>query len=91
MDHTFHEPDTYYMVVKKSTAKIAIYGSGCVTIRTCVKKIIDLRTALKYLDVTSIDQSQMFGDNESNVNSSLKTIEQIYSVNIDHTTVCGDR
>ena len=38
--------------------------------RICVEQIIDLRNTLRYLGVPIRDQSYMFGDNESVVNSS---------------------
>ena len=38
--------------------------------RTCVEQIIDIRTTLRYLGVPVVGSSQMFGDNESVVNSS---------------------
>lgn len=57
---------------KQATAETATYGSEFVAARTCVEQIIDIRTTLRYLGVPIIGPSQMFGDNESVVNSSSR-------------------
>ena len=55
---------------KQATVETATYGSEFVAARICVDQIVDLRTTLRYLGVLIKDQSYMFGDNESVVNSS---------------------
>ena len=55
---------------KQATAETATYGAEFVAARTCVEQIIDIRTTLRYLGVPIVGSSQMFGDNESVVNSS---------------------
>jgi hypothetical protein len=55
---------------KQATVETATYGSEFVSARTCVEQVIDLRNTLRYLGVPVTDQSFMFGDNESVVNSS---------------------
>jgi len=56
---------------KQSTVETATYGSEYVAARTCVEQIIDLRNTLRYLGVPIADQSYMFGDNKSVVDSSI--------------------
>jgi len=56
---------------KQSTVETATYGSEFVSARTCVEQIIDLRNTLRYLGVPVADQSFMFGDNQSVVESSV--------------------
>src|SRR5687768_905390 len=55
---------------KQATVEMTTYGSEFVAVRICVDQIIDLRSTLRYLGVPIRDQSYMFGDNESVVNSS---------------------
>ncbi len=55
---------------KQATVETATYGSEFVAAQICVEQIIDLRNTLRYLGVPIRDQSYMFGDNESVVNSS---------------------
>ena len=55
---------------KQATVETATYGSEFVAARICVEQIIDLRNTLRHLGVPIKDQSYMFGDNESVVNSS---------------------
>ena len=55
---------------KQATVETATYGSEFVAARICVEQTIDLRNTLRYLGVPIQDQSYMFGDNESVVNSS---------------------
>ena len=50
----------------------ATYGSEFVAARTCMEQIIDLRTTLRYLGVSILGSSQMFGDNEAVINSSMR-------------------
>jgi hypothetical protein len=54
---------------KQATVETATYGSEFVAARTCTEQIIEIRTLLRYLGVPIRDQSYMFGDNESVVNS----------------------
>ena len=59
------------MVLQEASySKTATYGSEFVAARICVEQIIDLRNMHRYLGVPIQDQSYMFGDNESVVNSS---------------------
>jgi hypothetical protein len=55
---------------KQATVETATYGSEFVAALICVEQIIDLRNTLRYLGVPIQEQSYMFGDNESVVNSS---------------------
>src|SRR5687768_16216207 len=55
---------------KQATVETATYGSEFVAAQICVEQIIDLRNTLRYLGVPIRDQSYMFGDIESVVNSS---------------------
>lgn len=55
---------------KQVTVETATYGSEFVAARTCVEQIFDLHNTLRYLGVPVYEQSYMFGDNESVVNSS---------------------
>ena len=55
---------------KQATVETATYGSEFVAARICIDQVIDLRTTLRYLGVPIQEQSYMFGDNESVVNSS---------------------
>ena len=56
---------------KQTTSETATDGSEFVAARTCAEQIIDLRTTLRYLGVTIIGFSYMFGDKESVVLSSM--------------------
>ena len=55
---------------KQATVETATYGSEFVAACICIEQIIDLRTTLQYLGVPIREQSYMFGNNESVVNSS---------------------
>jgi hypothetical protein len=55
---------------KQATVETATYGSEFVAARVCVEQIVDLQNTLRYLGVPIREQSYMFGDNESVVNSS---------------------
>ena len=55
---------------KQATVETATYGYVFVAACICVKQIVDLRNTLRYLGVPIQEQSYMFGDNESVVNSS---------------------
>ena len=57
---------------KQARVETATYGSEFVAVRTRVEQIIDLRNTLRYLGVPIIEQSLMFEDNESVVNSSTR-------------------
>jgi hypothetical protein len=48
------------------------YGSEFVLARIGVEQIIDLRTTLRYLGVPIREKSYMFGDNKSEVDSSMQ-------------------
>ena len=56
---------------KQATVETATYGSVFVAAQVCVEQIIDLRNTLRYLGVPIQEQSYMFGDNKSVVNSLL--------------------
>lgn len=56
---------------KQATVETATYGSEFVAAWICVDQIVDLWNTLWYLKVPIQEQSYMFGDNESVVNSSL--------------------
>ena len=70
--HFINQTPIAWWSKKQATAETATYSSEFVAARTCVDQIIDLRTTLRYLGVPVLDPSQMFGDNESVVNSSMK-------------------
>ena len=55
---------------KQATAETATFGSEFIAARTCIERIIELRTYLRYLGVPIRDQSWMFGDNRTVVNQS---------------------
>ena len=55
---------------KQATVETATYGSEFVAACICIDQVIDLQTTLRYLGVPIQEQSYMFGDNESVVNSS---------------------
>jgi hypothetical protein len=55
---------------KQATVETATYGSEFVAARTCTDQSIDLRNTLRYLGVPVEDESYMFGDNKSVVDSS---------------------
>ena len=57
---------------KQATVETSTYGSEFVAARTCVEKIIDLRTTMYYLGVPIRNVSYMFGDNKSVVDSSTQ-------------------
>ena len=55
---------------KQATVETATYGSEFSAARTAVEQITDLRTTLQYLGVPVHEQSHLFGDNKSVVDSS---------------------
>ena len=55
---------------KQATVETATYGSEFVAARICVEQIVDLCNTLRYLGMSIREQSYMFGDNDSVVNSS---------------------
>jgi hypothetical protein len=57
---------------KQATVEKATYGSEFVAARICVEQIIDVRNTLRYLGVPIRDESFMFGDNKSIVDSSMQ-------------------
>ena len=57
---------------KQVTAKMATNGSKFIVARICIDQVIDLRLTLQYLGVPIREQSYMFGDNKSVVNSSSR-------------------
>lgn len=54
---------------KQATVETATYGSEFVAARTATDQVIDLRLTLRYLGVPVMEQSFMFGDNKSVVDS----------------------
>ena len=56
----------------------ATHGSECVSAKTCVEQIIDLRNTLRYLGVSVKKRSFMFGDNRSVVDSSMTPHAKIH-------------
>jgi hypothetical protein len=69
--HMVNKTPIDWYAKKQSTVETATYGSEYVAARTCVEQIIDLRNTLRYLGVPIADQSFMFGDNKSVVDSSI--------------------
>ena len=68
--HLVNKTPIDWYLKKQATIETATYGSEFVAVRTCIKQIIDLRTTLCNLGVPICEQSYMFGDNESVINSS---------------------
>jgi hypothetical protein len=58
--------------MKQATAETATIGSEFVAARICVEQAIDFRNTLRYLGVPIRDNSFMFGDNKSVVDSSMQ-------------------
>ena len=56
---------------KQSTVETTTYGSKFVAAKTCVEQVIDIQTILRYLGVPTIEHSEMFGDNNAVVSSSM--------------------
>ena len=48
----------------------------------CVEQIIDLRSTLRYLGVSIQEQSYMFGDNKSVMNSLLISNEKLHKCHV---------
>jgi len=67
--HFMNQTPIDWFSKKQATVETATYGSEFVAARTCTEQIIELRTLLRYLGVPIRDQSYMFGDNKSVVNS----------------------
>ena len=63
---------------KQATVETATYGSEFVAARTCVEQIIELRSTLRYLGVPIHNKSNMFGDNQSVVNSSMQVHAKLH-------------
>ena len=63
---------------KQATSETTTYCSELVASRTCVEKIIDFRSTLKYLGVGIIRSSYMFRDNESVVLSLMNFTTKLY-------------
>ena len=55
---------------KQATVETVTYGSEFVAAKACVEQIVNLPNTLLYLGVPVCEQSYMYGDNESVVNSS---------------------
>ncbi len=56
---------------KQATSETVIYGSEFLAARTCIEQIVDLQNSFQYLGVPVYETSYVFGDNESQVKSSL--------------------
>jgi hypothetical protein len=67
---------------KQPPVETSIVGSNLIAAQTCVEQIIDLRTILCYLVDSRCDKSYMFGNNKSEVDSSMQVIEKLH---IHHT------
>jgi hypothetical protein len=67
--HLFNKTVIDWYSKKQATVETATYGSEFVAARTAVEQILDLRIKLPYLGVPIKDNTVMFGDNESVVNS----------------------
>ena len=55
---------------KQGTVETATFGSEFAAARTCTEQIIDLRDTLRYMGVPIWEESYMFGDNKTVVDSS---------------------
>ncbi len=67
--HLFNKTPVDWYAKKQGTSETATYGSEYVAARTATKQIIENRLLLKYLGVP-VQESFMFGNNESVVNRS---------------------
>ena len=56
---------------KQATAETATYSAEFLSARTCFEQIIDLRNSFRYLGVPVCENSYVWGDNESQVKSSI--------------------
>ena len=56
---------------KQATSETATYGAEFLAVRTCMEQIIDLRNLFRYLGVPICEHSYVWGDNESQVTSSI--------------------
>ena len=56
---------------KQATSETATYGAEFLAARTCLEQVIDLRNSFRYLGVPVNDVSYVWGDNESQVKSSI--------------------
>ena len=63
---------------KQSTVETTTCRSECVSAKTCVEQIMDLRNTLQYLGVSVKKKSFMFGDNRSVVDSSMTPHAKIH-------------
>ena len=86
--HTLNVTPIDWYSKKQATVETATYGSEFVAARICVEQIIDLSNTLRYLGVPVRDQSYMFGDNESVVNSSSIPHHKLHK---RHTTLSFHR
>ena len=63
---------------KQSTVETATYGSEYIAARTAMEQVIELRITLRYLGVPILGSSKMFGDNDSVVNSLMRTDAKLH-------------
>ena len=63
---------------KMVTVETTTYGTEFGATRTCVEQIIHLRNTLRYLGVSIVEKSYMFGDNDSVVNSSNDIYDKLH-------------
>ena len=68
--HFLNKTPINWFSKKQATVKMATYGSEFIAARICIDQVVDLRLTLWYLGVPIREQSYMFRDNKSVVDSS---------------------
>ena len=67
--HFYNKTPIDWYSKKQSTTETATYGSEFISCRTCFEQIIDHRNYLRYLGAPILNESLVWGDNESMINS----------------------
>ena len=68
--HLINKTPFDWFTKRQATVETATFGSEFTAARTAVDQIIDIRTSLRYLGVPVLEETYMFGDNESVVKNS---------------------
>ena len=69
--HFYNKTPIDWYCKKQATAETATYGAEFIACRTCLEQVIDHRNYLRYLGVEVFKYSYVWGDNESQVLSSI--------------------
>ena len=67
--HLLNQTPVEWFSKKQRTVETATYGSKFVATRTAVDQIVELRNILRYLGVPLVKSTDLFGDNQSVVDS----------------------